>query len=118
MLRIEDLAKAALDRDALELRGLTLEIFRANTRLTDIPRPALSDPRMLAVAASLLELFAERMKQQPPPWTSEVGPLDQPYFLIKAAETMPWTRQLCERESPAPLRKRGFYAPPNFLEFA
>jgi len=27
-------------------------------------------------------------------------------------------RELCKTKAPEPLHKRGFYAPPNFLEFA
>ena len=69
------------------------------------------------MTAALLELFASRMKQEAPSWTAEVGPLSEPIFLLKAAETMKRLRQLCEAEAPEPLRKRGLYAPPNYLEF-
>ena len=73
---------------------------------------------ILAASASLLELFAGRLGQQAPAWTKPIGPLPEPIFLLKAAATMKHLRELCEREAPEPLRKRGFYAPPNYLEFA
>ncbi len=31
--------------------------------------------------------------------------------------TMKYLWALCEAESPEPLRKRGFYAPPDYLAF-
>jgi hypothetical protein len=39
-------------------------------------------------------------------------------FVVKSAETMPRLRHLCETQSPEPLRRRGFLAPPDFLTFA
>jgi hypothetical protein len=77
-----------------------------------------NDSRLLAAAASLVELFALRLGQAPPLWTKDVGALPEPIYLLKAATSMKRLRELCETESPEPLRKRGFYAPPNFLEFA
>jgi hypothetical protein len=86
--------------------------------LSDFPRPQSDDPRILAASASLVELFAERLHQDPPEWSKEIGSLETPVFLVKAAGEMKRLRTLCETQSPEPLRKRGFYAPPNFLEFA
>jgi hypothetical protein len=51
-------------------------------------------------------------------WVKNVSPLTEPVFLLKSAATMKRLRFLCETESPEALRKRGFYAPPNYLEFA
>ena len=65
-----------------------------------------------------MELLALRLRQSPPPWTNDIAALTEPIHLLKAAVTMKHLRALCESESPGPLRKRGFYAPPNFLEFA
>ena len=81
-------------------------------------RPQTGDERVLAAAASLIELFAERSKQNPPSWTKKIGALKEPIYLVPSADKMKRLRELCENESPQPLRKRGFYAPPNFLEFA
>jgi hypothetical protein len=44
--------------------------------------------------------------------------LKEPVYLVNAAIKMPRLRILCEEQSPEPLRKRGFLAPPNFLESA
>ena len=72
----------------------------------------------MAAAASLVELLSLRLHQTPPPWAKDVGALPEPIYLLKAAGSMKRLRILCETEAPEPLRKRGFYAPPNFLEFA
>lgn len=118
MISIEQLAEAAINRDALLLRSLTQEFLNERPRLADLRRPVAVDFRTLAAAASLLELFAERLHEEPPEWTREIGPLPEPMYLLQAAETMKRLRELCEQEAPEALGKRGFYAPPNFLESA
>lgn len=118
MATIEQLAAAALNRESLQLRSLTQDLLRTTSQLSDIPRPATEDPRLLAVAASLVELFAARLHQEPPAWTREVDPLSEPLFLLAATAHLRRLRVLCETQAPEPLRKRGLYAPPNFLEFA
>jgi hypothetical protein len=124
-ITVEQLAKtaldAALDSDylplSLQLRALTQEFLRQNPQLSEINRPNTNDLRALAAAASLIELFALRSGQQPPAWTTEIRPLPEKMYLINAAAIGSFTRWLCDTESPEPLRKRGFLAPPNFLEF-
>jgi hypothetical protein len=118
MVTIEQLARAALDGDNLLLRALTQEFLSASPRLSECPRPLSDDLRVLAASASLLELFALRLQQKPPTWTTAIAPLSEPIFLVRSALTMKRLRHLCETESPEPLRKRGFLAPPNFLQFA
>jgi len=118
MVTLEQLAEAALNRDNLRLRSLAQDWLRENPRLSDTPRPNTPDPRLLAVAASLIELFAQRGRQTPPTWAKEVGPLPEPIFLVESAASMKRLRALCETQAPEPLRKRRLYAPPNFLEFA
>ena len=118
MVKIEQLAEAALSGESLLLRSLTQDFLRDYPALSEYPRPQTADQRLLAAAASLIELFASRLKQTPPPWTKDVGPLPEPMFLLKSAASMKRLRALCETQAPEPLRKRGFYAPPNFLEFA
>jgi len=117
MVRIEQLAEAILKKEGITVRSLVQDFFRENPRLADIPRPSVDDTQILAASASLLELFASRLGQEAPIWTRTIGPLPEPIFLLKAAATMKRLRELCEQESPEPLRKRGFYAPPNYLEF-
>lgn len=117
MEQIERIAKAALQRDGLLVRSLVQDLFRSHPRLAEVPKPATEDPRLLAAAASLVELFALRLNQQAPSWTSSIAPLTEPIFLLKSAGSMQRLRAFCEAKSPEPLRKRRLYAPPNYLEF-
>ena len=118
METIERMAEAAINGESLLLRSLTQDLLREQSSLSDCPKPQTKDLRYLAAAASLVELLALRLRQSPPSWTQEVGALSEPIYLLKAAASMKRLRELCETQSPEPLRKRGFYAPPNFLEFA
>ena len=115
---IEQLAEAALQRDSLRLRSLVQDMTRAHINWSALPRPQTKDVRLLAIAAALAELLATRQNQAPPEWTKEIGALNEPFFLLRSAETMKRLRLLCETQSPEPMRKRQLYAPPNFLEFA
>jgi hypothetical protein len=115
---IEQIAEAALQRDNLRLRSLVQDLVHTNVDWSSLPRPTTNDTRLLAIAASLTELLAERQHQNPPAWTKQVGALKEPFFLVRSAETMKRLRVLCETQSPEPMRKRRLYAPPNFLEFA
>jgi hypothetical protein len=117
MTTIEQLAEAALNGESLLLRSLTQDLLRENPSLSECPKPLTNDSRILAAAASLVELFAVRLHQMPPLWTKDVGALPEPIYLLKEAANMKRLRKPCETEAPEPLRKRGFYAPPNFLEF-
>jgi hypothetical protein len=118
MVTLEQLARAALNREGLQLRSLAQDFLRENHRLSNHARPATNDARVLAAAAALIELFAARQKQTPPNWTRDVGPLPEPHFLLESAAKLKRLRALCEAQAPEPLRKRRLYAPPNFLEFA
>ena len=117
MVTLEQLARAALDREGLQLRSLAQDFLHDNHRLSDYARPTTSDTRVLAASAALIELFAMRQNQAPPNWTKDVGPLPEPYFLLESAAKLKRLRALCETQAPEPLRKRRLYAPPNFLEF-
>ena len=118
MATLEQLARAGLDRDSLRLRSLAQDLIRETTRLSTLPRPAGDDPRLLAMAASLVELLAARNGQAPPAWTQDIGPMPEPFYLLESALRMKRLRQLCETESPEPMRKRRLGAPPYFLHFA
>jgi hypothetical protein len=118
VVRIEQLAEAAINHEALLLRSLTQDFLSERPNLREYSRPTAVNFETLAAAASLIELLAERLNQEPPSWTKEVGALPHPVHLVKSTATMKHLRALCEQQSPEPLRKRGFYAPPNFLESA
>lgn len=118
MVTIEQIAQAALDGEALELRRLTMDFLGQNPNLTAISAPNTTNAQLLAATAALLELLAQRQQQQPPTWTQQIGSLPSPIYLLKSAAKMKRLREMCQREAPEPLRKRGFYAPPNYLEFA
>lgn len=118
MVTIESVAQSALTKDNLNTRSLAQEFLRNHPDFSAIPRPQLSDPATLAVAAALLELFALRQDKKAPPWTSDIGGVSEPIFLLKSATKMKHLRELCLQESPGPLRKRLFFAPPDYLNFA
>ena len=73
MVRIEQLAEAAINQDAFLLRSLTQDLLRDHPKLRDCSGPKEVDFRTLAAAASLIELLAERLHQEPPAWTREIG---------------------------------------------
>ena len=118
MIQIKQIAEATLFEDGLQVRSLVQDFFRQHPNLAAITPPETDDERVLAISAALLELFALRTNQTAPTWTHHVGALPEPIYLLKAAQYMKRLRQLCEQESPEPLRKRGLYAPPDYLTFA
>jgi len=118
MVTLEALAETALQRESLHLRSLAQDFVRDHPQLTNIPRPAIDNPQILGTAAALLELLAQRIGQTAPAWTREIGAVPEPMFLLEAATRMKRLRALCEAEAPEPLRKRGLFAPPDFLTFA
>lgn len=72
----------------------------------------------MAIAASVVELFAERAGERAPDWPRTVPPAPQPIYLVRAAASMPRTRRMCEEEGPEPLRRRRIFALPDFLTIA
>lgn len=118
MEQIEQLARAALERDHLKLRSLVQDVTRTKIDWGKLPRPSTNDPRLLVMSAALVELLALRSDQMPPAWTKGIGALKEPFFLLESAAGMKRLRVLCETQSPEPMRKRLLFAPPHFLEFA
>lgn len=118
MVQIDQIAVAALSGDSLQARTLTQDFLREQKEFQNLPYPGTADAAVLALSAGLVELFAIRANQTAPKWARTVGAVHEPVYLLKSALTMRRLRQLCETESPLPLRKRKFFAPPNYLEFA
>jgi hypothetical protein len=117
MADIEHLAEAAMSGDTLRLRSLAQDWLRTSPSLHDVERPHSTNPEILSIAAALVELFAQRRHEGIPEWVKQTGALKRPLFLVKSATKMKRLRELCERESPEPFRKRNLFAPPTFLEF-
>lgn len=115
---IEQFAEAAISQDHLRLRSLVQDLIRSKTDISELSAPRSSDARVRATSASIAELLAMRQNQQPPAWTKNVGALKEPFYLLRSATQMKRLRELCETQSPEPMRKRKLYAPPHFLEFA
>jgi hypothetical protein len=111
-----NMATAALSGDALLTRSYAQDLDRQRPKLSEALPPQSTDMRLLAVAAALIELFAARWHQPNPDWTTIVGALPQPVYLVQSARTMKRLRALCEQQAPEPLRKRNLFAPPNYLE--
>ncbi|MFP4439639.1 MAG: hypothetical protein ACLFVO_20545 [Chloroflexaceae bacterium] len=118
MVTLEALTEAALRRESLHLRSLVQDFLREHPQLATIPCPAGDNQQFLGTAAALLELLAQRTGQTAPTWTAAIGAVPEPMFLLEAATRMRHLRELCETEAPEPLRKRGLFAPPDFLTFA
>jgi hypothetical protein len=115
---IEGIARAILSGDALAVRSLVQDWLSTSPSVAAESLPTSSDVQIRALSAALSELFAIRLAQQPPIWAREIGPLDEPLYLLTAARTMPRLRRLCEEEAPAPLRRRRLFAPRDYLTFA
>jgi hypothetical protein len=112
------LVAALIDRDALRSRQWVADAERAGFDWSRVDEPQGLDALGLALAAALVEVMSGRHGSEPPPWTSTVPAAPQRVFLVRAAETLPRLRRLCEQEGPEPLRKRGLLAPPDFLTAA
>ncbi len=118
MVRLEEIAAAALARDALEVRSLLQDLIRERPDWSRLPRPETGESAVLAVAAAFAELLAAREGRSPPPWTREVGGLDQPLFLVAESGPLPRTRRRIEEESPEPFKRRNLFVPANYASLA
>lgn len=115
---IADLVRALMTHDALAARQWVADARREGVEWSGVPAPRMGDPLEMAIAAAVVELLADRAGQGAPEWTRTVPPAPEPFFLVRAAASMPRTRRLCEEEGPEPLRRRRILAPPEFLTFA
>ena len=115
---LRDLVLALLNSDPLAARQWVADSIRSRISWSTLPPPRDLDGAGMSVAAGVAELLAARAGQNPPGWTSAVGPAPAQICLVRAALTMPRLRALCEREGPVELRRRGILAPPEFLKIA
>lgn len=117
-MNLPELVRALLAYDVLAARQWVADSIREGIDWTSMPEPADLDDVARGIAAGIAELLAARAGQAPPPWTSSIQASPTPFYLVKAARTMPRLRRLCEEEGPEPLRRRGILAPPDFLMVA
>lgn len=113
-----DLIEALLAYDALSARQWVADAERSGFDWSQAPPPPGLDPTASALAAGVTELMAARSGQSAPAWTASVPAAPERLFLVRSAAAMPRLRALCEREGPEPLRRRGLFAPPEFLTAA
>jgi hypothetical protein len=111
-MRVDKLVIALRTRDALRARVLYAELLAEDPAA--IEQPASTDALDLAIAASITELIAARLKVAGTAWTQSVGPLPVPYCLVTVS--LPERLARLQRESPAPLQARNLIAPENFLQ--
>ena len=117
MTPMERIARSALSGDAVGTRALVQDWLEGQPSVSDEPPPAATaDATTVALTAALAELWADRLGQRPPPWAGVIGAAPEPVFLLLAARRMRHLREICEAEAPLPLRRRGFFAPANYLE--
>ena len=69
-MRVDELAVALRNRDALLARSLYAEL--SNVDPCEIQEPSLTGELELAIAASVVELLASRRGLPAPPWTRRI----------------------------------------------
>ena len=117
-MELAELVDALVACDAIRCRSWLAAATRTGFDWSRVPELRGVDALSLAVAAGVVEMMAEREQRPAPAWTSRVPASPRPMFLIRAADSMPRLRRLCEEEGPWPLRRRGIFAPPEFLTAA
>lgn len=78
-----------------------------------IEPPLLTDALDLALAASVTELIASRLRAAAPAWAQHTPALSEPFAWVTVKLTSRFAR--LQRESPPELRCRNLFAPQNFL---
>lgn len=117
-MNLRDLVEALVRHDPLAARQWMADATRAGWDWSSVEAPRERDPLSLAVAAAVVETMAERQQVRAPAWTAGVPAAPQRIFLVRAAESLPRLRRLCEEEGPLPMRRRRILAPPDFLTAA
>jgi hypothetical protein len=115
MNAIEEIARAILRGDALEARSLVQSWTASNPMVEQTPPPTTDDQTLSSLTAGLLEMFCDRLGRTAPAWTRQIASSPRPVFLVRAASRMKNLRALCETQGPVQLRRRGFFAPPDYL---
>ncbi|MCB1155360.1 hypothetical protein KDL45_17000 [bacterium] len=89
--------------------------FRRAPRTTSINEAIdCGKARLDALVAATVEKLCQEAGIEPPTWTSEIGPIDEPW-LVSGIESL---RGLAFAESPVPFRRRRIFVLANFLQRA
>ena len=115
---LHELVHAILAGDLLTARQCVADAQRANVAWGRLEQPRGLDDREMSVAAGLVELFAARAGDTPPPWTKAIGPVPEVLVLDPGLEKMPRSFARAKAAGPEPLRKRNLIALPDFLDVA
>ncbi len=117
-MELRDLVQALLQGDTIRARQWVADAARLRLSWSELPNPEDLSPVARAIAAGVVEMMASRVGQPAPSWARAVPASPTTVFLVRAAESMPRLRKLCEEEGPAPLRERRILATPEFLTWA
>lgn len=110
-MRVDELVLALRERDALRAR--VLYSLLAEQDLATLEPPTHPGELERAIAASIVELLANRSGASAPAWTKSVDALSAPYALVTVRSAARLAR--LQRETPQELRSRNLIAPENFL---
>ena len=91
-MELRELVRALRTRDALKALAEVLEALRSGADLTTLELPD-GDGLDRALAASVVELLAERWNRPAPAWAAAIPPSPTPFFLVASAESMPSRRR-------------------------
>lgn len=117
-MQIHELVQSILVGDLLTARQWVSDAQRGHLEWNAIPMPEGLSGIELAVAASIVELLADRSGAKPPSWTSSVGATEEPVILDPGLETMPRSFARAKAAGPGALRRRNLIALPDFLDVA
>jgi len=115
---IRDLVRALVLGDLLTARQWVTDAHRMNLDWETVPEPVDLNERHAAIAAGMVELFAERTGATAPAWTSRIGAVHELLILDPGLERMPRSFARAMANGPDALRKRNLVALPEFLEVA
>lgn len=115
---IRDLVHALVLGNLLTARQWVADARRLNLDWKTIPEPADLSGSHAAIAAGMVELFAERSGAAAPEWTSRIGAVHEMLILDPGLERMPRSFARAMANGPEALRKRNLVALPEFLEVA
>lgn len=116
MRSLAEVVSAILNDEGLVPRQWVMDCAREGVRWDVLKSPSELTGDELSIAASLVELMAERAGVSSPSWTSKVPALREPLYLVPAC--MKRSRAVAEKEGPEPLRRRRIYAMPDYLTYS